>query len=830
LSSLVSSIHLSGLGDVSFTNLLANQHLNWDGTYWINADNDRTEMRVRNGTASPMSRGDVVAIQNAHNQNLVNVVLADATQTSAMPALGILDQDLAVGEEGIAITFGKAGGLNTSGLTEGATAYVSPTTPGTVVDVRPSGVNELVQNIGIVMRAHQSNGAIKVTGIGRTNDIPNSTQVEIDGKVDQTDLIQLQKSAWVEGSGSQLPDWTALGNADNENIREVQLNPHEDYDVVWKTKDYDSTHPIGGFETTVEIDDTETYRVSFFVKSDLSGGDLRVFNYSYQADGSSTNNFITNTITSATYFEHRAFTVLDPPQNEKWYLVVYHINDKYKSTRLSEYNIDHLDTGVYDAESGMQLEEYRERFFRDAYLETSGSHKYIKIKVDRAQTAGAGSLYFWGMRVDKVGPNTPSISDLLGKPVKNVNDVYTTNQYEHWNAYPWVVSGSTPVEIPKIDDGWDRQDGYKWKSWNNNGNVEFIDGIDAYGTSTVLAKVNYVSGLSTGLSNDQRKANITPANTYRLSHFIKIVSDYDNISECHWLVYHYDPDLLTQPGGGYPDNKRAIPETNKWYLAVTYLNAYGSEVTSHDDTGYWDVETRVKTGGIIEQQLGPKTYNFNEHLWFAGASDGSAGDHMLISDIRCDIMNDHTPSVQELLEKGQFAHSRMTGLDANDHPQYVLSGVPTMSEGGSSVTGVGACPHPQPFWYGQTTADSTASRSYDWGSAATETEVVCSDHFNWDAANSRLYVSSTGVYEVDVMFMIDGGSDFTANVIVKVDGTAKNTLIHDYVSTNSPSEYSGRWIGKVDAGSYITATFQDAAVVVSTSHEAGSTMIVKRLA
>jgi len=153
-----------------------------------------------------------------------------------------------------------------------------------------------------------------------------------------------------------------------------------------------------------------------------------------------------------------------------------------------------------------------------------------------------------------------------------------------------------------------------------------------------------------------------------------------------------------------------------------------------------------------------------------------------------------------------------------------------MSEGGSSVTGVGACPHPQPFWYGQTTADSTASRSYDWGSAATETEVVCSDHFNWDAANSRLYVSSTGVYEVDVMFMIDGGSNFTANVIVKVDGTAKNTLTHDYVSANSPSEYSGRWVGKVSAGSYITATFQDAAVAVSTSHEAGSTMIVKRLA
>ena len=167
---------LSGLGDVNFTNLSAHQTLHYDGSAWVNEYNDTTEMRVRNGNASPMSRGDVIAIESAHNQNLVNVVLADASQTSAMPALGILAQDLAVGEEGIAITFGKAGGLNTSGFTEGTTVYVSPTTPGQVVNAKPSGVNELIQNVGIVMRSHQSNGVIKVTGIGRSNDIDNQSR------------------------------------------------------------------------------------------------------------------------------------------------------------------------------------------------------------------------------------------------------------------------------------------------------------------------------------------------------------------------------------------------------------------------------------------------------------------------------------------------------------------------------------------------------------------------------------------------------------------------------------------------------------------------------
>ena len=174
--------NLSGLDDVAVgfpDALAANQILVWNGTAWINEYNDKTEMRVRNGTASAMSKGDVIAIQDAHNQNLVNVILADASQTSAMPALGVLEQDLAAGEEGIAITFGKVQGVVTTGFTEGATAYVSPTTPGGIVDSRPTADNHLVQNIGIVMRAHASNGAIKVTGIGRANDIPNDVSSNI---------------------------------------------------------------------------------------------------------------------------------------------------------------------------------------------------------------------------------------------------------------------------------------------------------------------------------------------------------------------------------------------------------------------------------------------------------------------------------------------------------------------------------------------------------------------------------------------------------------------------------------------------------------------------
>jgi hypothetical protein len=561
--------------------LLANQHLNWDGTDWINADNDRTEMRVRNGTASPMSRGDVIAIESAHNQNLVNVILADASQTSAMPALGILAQDLAVGEEGIAITFGKAGGLNTSGFTEGTTVYVSPTTPGQVVNAKPSGVNELIQNVGIVMRSHPSNGVIKVTGIGRSNDIDNQTRSDLRFLNGPT-LMPASNSSfsampeWVEGSGSQGSEWIASfspPNTDLESIREYRSDPFYGSSIVWVARDVDTgTGYDGGFgSSAVPIDSSYTYRISGFVKQ---------------------------------------------------------------------------------------------------------------------HTPTSGTNYF------SFGPGSNFTSD--------------------------------PTKALK--------------------------------------------GISSG--------NLDTNPRFRSFH--------------------------------------SMPTFNEWYLVVGHVQASSTSIpgVKLDDAGVWDLDGNLIATSYNDYvfsstatQLGLRFEQFN--------NPNGTNDEVEFFSPRIDKLDGNEPSIDDLLKR---FHNRVPEV------------VPSITEGGSAVTHLLPCPHPQPFWYGQTTADSTASRSYDWGSAATETEVVCSDHFNWDATNSRLYVSSTGVYEVDVMFMIDGGSDFTANVIVKVDGTAKNTLIHDYVSANSPSEYSGRWVGKVDAGSYITATFQDAAVVVSTSHEAGSTMIVKRLA
>ena len=194
----------------------------------------------------------------------------------------------------------------------------------------------------------------------------------------------------------------------------------------------------------------------------------------------------------------------------------------------------------------------------------------------------------------------------------------------------------------------------------------------------------------------------------------------------------------------------------------------------------------------------------------------STGDAIQFFQPRIDLVDGNEPSITDL-------------LGIVPRTDYVLSGVPTMSEGGSSVTGVAACPHPQPFWYGETVTSATAARSYLWGDSTTSTiETVCDDHFQWDTSG-KLYVSSTGVYEVDCMFVVYAASDHEMETSIEVDGVTQNATQKNHFH-NYKNEYHIRWVGKISAGSYISARNKDVAVVISSKTLPGSTMIVKRLA
>ena len=169
-------VNIPDMDDVTITTVADKQVLEYDSTtsQWVNTYLDHSYVRVYNNSGSAMSKGDVVYISGSQNANVAQVSLAQANASSAMPAIGVLYEDLANGAEGLAVVNGKASGmaLPSASFSEGDIVYVSDTTAGGVTNTKPTGTS-LIQNLGVVMQTHDTNGTIKVTGVGRTNDVPN---------------------------------------------------------------------------------------------------------------------------------------------------------------------------------------------------------------------------------------------------------------------------------------------------------------------------------------------------------------------------------------------------------------------------------------------------------------------------------------------------------------------------------------------------------------------------------------------------------------------------------------------------------------------------------
>src|SRR6056300_1167881 len=171
-------IRLGQLENVANTasNPLINQVLTYDqdNSEWSNAYPDQTIVLVKNTSGAPMTRGQAVHVTGSNGNNMFRVDLADASDASKMPAIGIVYEDLPINGEGAAVTFGRANGISgISGYTNGDTLYVASGTPGGLTNVKPYGVDlDLIQNVGVVV--NNSSGVMFVTGIGRSNDIPNA--------------------------------------------------------------------------------------------------------------------------------------------------------------------------------------------------------------------------------------------------------------------------------------------------------------------------------------------------------------------------------------------------------------------------------------------------------------------------------------------------------------------------------------------------------------------------------------------------------------------------------------------------------------------------------
>jgi hypothetical protein len=142
-----------------------------DGGMRFYADVD-VHVTCKNTTAGTLTKGTPVYVTGSVGATTtVEIAAADAGDPSKMPAIGLLEQDLAPNEFGRTIAVGVLPGLNTLGYAINQTAYVA--VGGGLTGTRPTASTALVQNIGRVLRVNGSNGEILVLGAGRTNDVPN---------------------------------------------------------------------------------------------------------------------------------------------------------------------------------------------------------------------------------------------------------------------------------------------------------------------------------------------------------------------------------------------------------------------------------------------------------------------------------------------------------------------------------------------------------------------------------------------------------------------------------------------------------------------------------
>jgi hypothetical protein len=117
--------------------------------------------RVYNDSGTTLTIGQVVYISGAQG-NRVAVKLARANvEATSFGTIGLVAETIASGAEGFIIVSGALYKLNTTGLTAGATVYLSPTTAGAFTITKPQAPDQLVV-LGWIERVNATVGSIYI--------------------------------------------------------------------------------------------------------------------------------------------------------------------------------------------------------------------------------------------------------------------------------------------------------------------------------------------------------------------------------------------------------------------------------------------------------------------------------------------------------------------------------------------------------------------------------------------------------------------------------------------------------------------------------------------
>lgn len=159
---------------IDYENIELFHALVWDGSNWVNHFPE--EIVTSTGADVAVTRGQAVYVSGGSGAT-PRISPSISTDPATMPSIGITIENGSPGDEVHVATSGVIN-VDLPGMTAGNTVYVSNTAPGGLMDVRPRGGIDLVQNIGIVVKGGTP-GKLLVTGVGRTNDVPNTELVSV---------------------------------------------------------------------------------------------------------------------------------------------------------------------------------------------------------------------------------------------------------------------------------------------------------------------------------------------------------------------------------------------------------------------------------------------------------------------------------------------------------------------------------------------------------------------------------------------------------------------------------------------------------------------------
>lgn len=247
---------------------------------------EKLRLQIRNDEGSDISAGTPVYSKGEiGGSNRIKVGIADANYSSKMPAIGIAETTLNTtdAKDGFAIINGVYN-ENISGFTnliEGKNLYVA--SGGGLTNVKPTGVNNLIQNIGTILKVGGGGSILqgmKVSSIDRTNDIPNLSAKAIfygqgDYYAQQSLSAAVLDSTGVtlqDGSGSFTSNISANGGLTATNIHGVEI--FENGNRVC------TTIPAFNLQTVTDNGNTTTNVIStnnaIFTQSSTISGSLTV--------------------------------------------------------------------------------------------------------------------------------------------------------------------------------------------------------------------------------------------------------------------------------------------------------------------------------------------------------------------------------------------------------------------------------------------------------------------------------------------------------------------------------------------------------------------------